>query len=225
MQLGIRIIATAELGRQADYPDWQPKLSDLRESDVLAQTADLIMLLTAPNVSDRDHRHGEAKLLVAKNRYGRRGVVTLAKNLHLSRFETLTQRRRQQQAERGGSHAHVPSRDDNEGYLAPSHSDAASRLAPVSGSRKEQLIAVDGIGLTIRSTGVGGPPLICVSCAGGAHDEWDELRARLDSLTQIITYGRPGLGGSDRLPPDVADRVQASSGPLCSFTTSSRRPI
>lgn len=63
----------------------------------------------------------------------------------------------------------------------------------------EQLIDVDGCRLAIRTTGSGAPPVVMISSSGGSHDQWDALVERLDD-TACITYGRPGLGGSDPLP-------------------------
>lgn len=75
---------------------------------------------------------------------------------------------------------------------------------------RERLVEVeDGVRLMIRQEGAGSPPVVCLSCAGGAHDEWAEVAARLSPLTQVITYGRPSLGGSDPLGPDRAGRPQS----------------
>lgn len=89
MQLGIRIVATAELNRQADYPTMRPKLSDIAGTDVIAQAADTVILLHRPDAYDRTQRPQEADLILAKNRYGERGTVTVAHRLNFSRFVTL----------------------------------------------------------------------------------------------------------------------------------------
>jgi len=89
MQLGIRIVATAELNRQADYPTMRPRLGDIAGSDVIAQAADTVILLHRPDAHDRNQRPQEADLILAKNRYGERGTVTVAHRLKVSRFLTL----------------------------------------------------------------------------------------------------------------------------------------
>lgn len=66
-----------------------------------------------------------------------------------------------------------------------------------------RLIDVDGCRLSIRTTGSGAPPVVMISSSGGAHDQWDALTERLGDST-CITYGRPGLGASDPLPPAEA---------------------
>jgi replicative DNA helicase len=89
MQLRIPIIATAELGRQADYPTWRPGLGDLRDTDVIAQVADIIILLHPPDATNQSGpRAREAALTVVKNRYGRRTTITLEKRLNVARFHT-----------------------------------------------------------------------------------------------------------------------------------------
>lgn len=87
LQLGIRIVATAELNRQADNPTARPRLGDIAGSDVIAQAADTVILLHRPDAHDRSQ---EADLILAKNRYGQCGTVTVAHRLTLSRFVTLT---------------------------------------------------------------------------------------------------------------------------------------
>lgn len=69
----------------------------------------------------------------------------------------------------------------------------------------EQLIDVNGCSLSIRATGSEGPAVVMVSSSGGAHDQWDALTPLLNDATTCVTYGRPGLGGSDPLPPGKAN--------------------
>ena len=74
----------------------------------------------------------------------------------------------------------------------------------------EELVeAGNGIRLMIHSNGQCVPPVVCLSCAGGAHDEWSAASERLSSLARVLSYGRPGLGGSDPLPEDLAGTVQS----------------
>jgi replicative DNA helicase len=64
-----------------------PKLSDLRESGNLEQTADVVALIFRPDYYDKaSPRGGEADIIIAKNRNGPTDTVTIAAQLHLQRF-------------------------------------------------------------------------------------------------------------------------------------------
>ena len=73
---------------------------------------------------------------------------------------------------------------------------------------QERQISVDGLRLSVWSSGSGLPPVVFLSSLGGAQDEWDLLVPLLSGITTCITYGRPALGGSDPLPPDEAAAVR-----------------
>lgn len=91
--LDVPIVAVAQLNRGVEMrgEDALPKASDLRESGSLEQDADIILLMHRPDVSNRDHeRAGEADLIIAKHRGGSVGVVTLAHQLHYSKFSNPT---------------------------------------------------------------------------------------------------------------------------------------
>jgi replicative DNA helicase len=85
------IIAPCQLNRGPENRPGKeanrPKLSDLRESGNLEQTADIVALLFRPDYYDRDSpRQGEVDIDVAKNRNGPTDTVTVAHQLHLQRF-------------------------------------------------------------------------------------------------------------------------------------------
>lgn len=85
----VPVIAIAQLNRGVEQrgDDATPKPSDLRESGSLEQDADLICLINRPDAQNKDHeRAGEADIIVAKNRGGATGTVTVANQLHFSRF-------------------------------------------------------------------------------------------------------------------------------------------
>jgi replicative DNA helicase len=64
-----------------------PRLSDLRESGDLEQTADNVILLYRPSYYDKQSpRTGEADFIIAKHRHGATDTVTVAEQLHLMRF-------------------------------------------------------------------------------------------------------------------------------------------
>lgn len=79
-----------------------------------------------------------------------------------------------------------------------------------SESGVQRLVAVDeGVRLMIGEWGSGRPPVVCLSCSGGAHEEWSQVAARLSPFTRVVAYGRPGLGGSDPLGADRAGGTQS----------------
>ncbi len=56
----------------------------------LEQDADMVILLNRPDAFDRDDpRGGEADLILAKHRNGPTKTVTVAHQLHLSRFANM----------------------------------------------------------------------------------------------------------------------------------------
>jgi replicative DNA helicase len=91
-ELKVPVIAISQLNRGAEQrADKTPVLSDLRESGALEQDADLVLLVHRPEVYEgRDSsRAGEADLILAKHRGGPTGTVTVASQLHFSRFVDL----------------------------------------------------------------------------------------------------------------------------------------
>lgn len=84
-------IAVSQLNRNVEgRADKRPQLSDLRESGSIEQDADVVILLDRPDYQDEESpRAGEVDLIVAKNRNGPTGTVTLAAQLHLSRFVSM----------------------------------------------------------------------------------------------------------------------------------------
>ncbi|MDT5204382.1 MAG: replicative helicase, partial [Mycobacterium sp.] len=90
-ELEVPVIAISQLNRGPEQrTDKKPLLSDLRESGSLEQDADMVILLNRPDAFDRDDpRGGEADLIVAKHRNGPTKTVTVAHQLHLSRFTNM----------------------------------------------------------------------------------------------------------------------------------------
>ncbi|WP_226358751.1 replicative DNA helicase [Pseudonocardia sp. ICBG601] len=89
--LDVPVIALSQLNRGPEQRiDKRPLLSDLRESGALEQDADIVILLHRPEVYDSDSdRAGEADLILAKHRGGPTITVTVAQQLHYSRFADL----------------------------------------------------------------------------------------------------------------------------------------
>lgn len=89
-QTGVPVVVVVQLNREVSKRGGPPKISDIRESGAIEQDADVIMLLDRPDAEDPDSaRAGEMDVIVAKNRRGRTGTVTLAAQLQYSRFRSL----------------------------------------------------------------------------------------------------------------------------------------
>ncbi|BBZ46676.1 replicative DNA helicase [Mycobacterium parmense] len=90
-EIEVPVVAIAQLNRGPEQrTDKKPMLSDLRESGSLEQDADMVILLNRPDAFDRDDpRGGEADFILAKHRNGPTKTVTVAHQLHLSRFANM----------------------------------------------------------------------------------------------------------------------------------------
>ncbi len=82
------IIAVSQLNRGPENRTVKrPQLSDLRESGSIEQDCDVAILLHRDDYYDKESpRAGEADFIVAKHRNGPTDTVTVAAQLHLSRF-------------------------------------------------------------------------------------------------------------------------------------------
>lgn len=87
-ELACPVIAVAQLNRGPEQrQDKRPQLSDLRESGSLEQDADVVILLHREDYYDKESpRAGEADFIVAKHRNGPTDTITVAAQLHVSRF-------------------------------------------------------------------------------------------------------------------------------------------
>ncbi|MFR0358643.1 replicative DNA helicase [Streptomyces sediminimaris] len=87
-ELQVPVVVLAQLNRGPEQrADKKPMLADLRESGSLEQDADLVILVHREDAYDRESvRAGEADLIVAKHRNGQLTTVTVASQLHYSRF-------------------------------------------------------------------------------------------------------------------------------------------
>lgn len=90
-ELEVPVVAMSQLNRGPEQrTDKKPMLSDLRESGAIEQDADMVILLHRPDAFERDDpRGGEADLIVAKHRNGPTKTITVAHQLHLSRFTNM----------------------------------------------------------------------------------------------------------------------------------------
>ncbi|MCA1820496.1 MAG: replicative DNA helicase [Pseudonocardia sp.] len=87
-ELEVPVVTISQLNRGPEQrTDKKPMLADLRESGSLEQDADMVMLIHRPDAWERDDpRAGEADLILAKHRNGPTATVTVAHQLHYSRF-------------------------------------------------------------------------------------------------------------------------------------------
>jgi replicative DNA helicase len=90
-ELDVAVVAISQLNRGPEQrTDKKPMISDLRESGSLEQDADMVILLHRPDAFERDDpRGGEADLILGKHRNGPTKTITVAHQLHLSRFTNM----------------------------------------------------------------------------------------------------------------------------------------
>jgi len=90
-ELELPVVALSQLNRASEQrADKMPAISDLRESGSLEQDADMVILLHRELGTGHDNpRAGEADLILAKQRNGPTGSVTVAFQGHYSRFQDM----------------------------------------------------------------------------------------------------------------------------------------
>jgi replicative DNA helicase len=87
-ELEVPVIALAQVNRASeDRQDHRPRLSDLRESGSLEQDADAVLMLHRPDRYEPGQHEGVIEVIVAKNRQGPIGEVTLSYVKQYMRFE------------------------------------------------------------------------------------------------------------------------------------------
>ncbi|MBD8507074.1 replicative DNA helicase [Hoyosella sp. G463] len=87
-EIEVPVIAISQLNRGPEQrADKKPQVSDLRESGSLEQDADMVILLHRPDAFEPDDpRGGEADIIIGKHRAGPTATITVAHQLHYSRF-------------------------------------------------------------------------------------------------------------------------------------------
>ncbi|MEM7175216.1 MAG: replicative DNA helicase [Chlamydiota bacterium] len=94
VELHLPIVCLAQLSRKVEErADHRPLLSDLRESGSIEQDADVVSFLVRPDYYDSRDRPGESDLIVAKNRHGKTGCITLCFSKESSKFEPFSAQR------------------------------------------------------------------------------------------------------------------------------------
>lgn len=88
VELKCCVVVMSQLNRDAEKREGNiPRLSDLRESGAIEQDADSVWLIHRPEFYRQSDRPGEADVIVAKQRNGPVGCVTLAFRAEYSSFE------------------------------------------------------------------------------------------------------------------------------------------
>jgi replicative DNA helicase len=89
-ELKIPVVALAQVNRSSeDRQDHKPRLADLRESGSLEQDADTVMLLHRPEMYEPGQHEGTVEVLIAKQRNGPTGEITLTYIKQFMRFENF----------------------------------------------------------------------------------------------------------------------------------------
>jgi len=90
-ELSVPVIALAQLNRGPDArPDKRPRISDLRESGSMEQDADQILFVYRDEYyNPNSEANGKAEVMIAKNRHGETGTVSLAWLPNFVSFHTL----------------------------------------------------------------------------------------------------------------------------------------
>lgn len=89
-ELQVPVIALAQLNRGVeDRQSHEPRLSDLRESGSIEQDADTVMLLHRPEMYEPGQSEGTLEIIIAKQRNGPTGKITLTFLKQFMRFESF----------------------------------------------------------------------------------------------------------------------------------------
>jgi replicative DNA helicase len=87
-ELQIPVMALAQVNRSSeDRQDHRPRLADLRESGSIEQDADTVMMLHRPELYEPGQHEGVVEVLIAKQRNGPTGEITLTFLKHFMRYE------------------------------------------------------------------------------------------------------------------------------------------
>src|SRR5205823_13616904 len=89
-ELKVPVVALAQVNRSSeDRQDHRPRLSDLRESGAIEQDADTVMMLHRPDRYEPGQNEGVVEVIIAKQRNGPTGEISLMYVKQYMRFENF----------------------------------------------------------------------------------------------------------------------------------------
>jgi replicative DNA helicase len=89
-ELKVPVVALAQVNRSSeDRQDHRPRLSDLRESGAIEQDSDTVLMLHRPDYHEPGQQEGLVEVIVAKQRNGPTGEVSLMYVKQFMRFENF----------------------------------------------------------------------------------------------------------------------------------------
>ena len=94
-ELSVPVVALSQLSRAPEArSDHRPLLSDLRESGALEQDADVVLMIFRPEMYPdcKEEEKGTAEIIIAKQRNGPTGTLSLAFLREYTRFQNLSYR-------------------------------------------------------------------------------------------------------------------------------------
>lgn len=92
-ELNVPVVVLSQLNRSVEQrQDHRPLLSDLRESGAIEQDADVVIMMLRPEYYNKEVRPGEADIIIAKQRNGPVGDITLRFFSEFARFDNFISR-------------------------------------------------------------------------------------------------------------------------------------
>ena len=90
-ELDVPVLVLSQLNRSSELNNRAPRLSDLRESGAIEQDADVVLMLARPKDAEEGQTATDmSDLIIAKQRNGPVGGITLAFTRAITRFENFT---------------------------------------------------------------------------------------------------------------------------------------